>query len=213
MDELAFLNLLFRKFVPAIATGLDRTFNLVGRIQRGSKPAKSDFVGASGVPATRPAEIREPPTTLSPSTQRVEIGGARPAGTMSPTASTPSSPGSSSGSARAATGKPDISPERPVEDDERQEDGLDWAGSLAHAAASSAHIGNVIAMIRAGWLVPETERLATIMAALDAMEAFHARTDNAIAPVLAAMDETQLVDFFGDFDADLPIELPELDPA
>ena len=51
------------------------------------------------------------------------------------------------------------------------------------------------------------------VAALDAMEAFHARTDNAIAPVLAAMDETQLVDFFGDFDADLPIELPELDPA
>ena len=210
MDELAFLNLLFRKFVPVIATGLDRTFNLVGRIQRGSKPAKSDFVGAGGVPATRLPEIQEPPTTLSAGTQHVEIEGARPAGTMSPTASTSSSPGSSSDSARAAAGIPDA-PQ--VEDGERQEDGLAWAGSLAHAAAASAHIGNVIAMIRAGWLVPETEQLATIMAALDAMEAFHARTDNAIAPVLAAMDETQLVDLFDDFDTDLPIELPELDPA
>lgn len=95
--------------------------------------------------------------------------------------------------------------------DLRQEDDLDWAGSLAHAAASSAHIGNILAMIRAGWLIPDAEQLAGVSIALDAMDAFHARTDNAIAPLLASMDEDQLVDFFDDFDADLPPDLPELD--
>ncbi len=68
-------------------------------------------------------------------------------------------------------------------------------------------------MVRAGWLIPDAEQLADITAALDAMEAFHTRTDSVIAPVLAAMDEDQQADFFGDFDADLPADLPELDGA
>ncbi len=214
MNEFVVLNLILRRIVPAVATGLDRTFRFVGGVQRGSTPAKNDFVGAGGVPATRSVEIRESQATISPNVQRVESESSAHAGTTtSPTASIPSLPESDGDSTGLVASKSYVLPERQGEDNERQEDDLDWAGSLAHAAASSAHIGNILAMVRAGWLIPDAEQLADITAALDAMEAFHARTDSVIAPVLAAMDEDQQADFFGDFDADLPADLTELDGA
>lgn len=212
MNEFVVLNLILRRIVPAVATGLDRTFRFVGGFQRGATPAKNDFVGAGGVPATRSVEIRESQAALSPNVQRVETESAAHAGTTTPpTASIPSLPESDDDSTGVVASESYVLPERQSEDNERQEDDLDWAGSLAHAAASSAHIGNILAMIRAGWLIPDAEQLARVSIALDAMDAFHARTDSAIAPVLAAMDEDQLVDFFDDFDADLPPDLPELD--
>lgn len=212
MNEFVVLSLILRRIVPAVATGLDRTFRLVGGVKLGATPAKNNLVGAGGVPATRSPEIRETPAVQSPSTQRVETESAvRTGKTTLPAVSTPSPQRSSGGSACIAASESHVLPEHQGEDNERQEDDLDWAGSLAHAAASSAHIGNILAMIRAGWLIPDAEQLAGVSIALHALDAFHARTDTAIAPVLAAMDEDQLVDFFDDFDADLPPELPELD--
>ncbi len=49
MNEFVVLNLVLRKVVPVVATGLDRTFRLVGRVQRSSKPEKNDLTGAGGV--------------------------------------------------------------------------------------------------------------------------------------------------------------------
>lgn len=212
MNEFVVLNLILRRIVPAVVTGLDRTFRLVGGLRLGATPAKNDAVGADGVSATISVGIRDPQATLSQSAQRVETERATHAGkTTPPAVSTPSSQGLSGDSAGFAASESDVLREHQGEDNERQEDDLDWAGSLAHAAASSAHIGNILAMIRAGWLIPDAEQLAGVSIALDAMDAFHARTDSAIAPLLAAMDEDQLVNFFDDFDADLPPDLPELD--
>lgn len=94
---------------------------------------------------------------------------------------------------------------------EQLPDELDWAGSLPHAAVASAHLGHVLALVRSGWLVPDESRLADVSAALDAMEAFQNRTASVIAPVLHAMTDDQRVEFFGDFDADFPPELPDLE--
>lgn len=213
MNEFAVLSVVLRKVVPVVATGLDRTFRLVGSMQRSSTAARSDVAGAGGVPAARTIEIPGAQTVRPPVTQSAEpMASLRPDTTIAAAAPSPS--GAASDAAAVIAIEQRIEPEHQGEEDDlRQEDDLDWAGSLAHAAAASLHIGNVLAMVRAGWLIPDAEQLAGITAALDAMEAFHARTDMAVAPVLAAMDEGQQADFFGDFDADLPIDLPELDGA
>lgn len=212
MNEFVVVNLILRRIVPAVAAGLDRTFRLVGAVKLGAPPTKHDLMGAGGVPATRSVEIRETQATKSSSTQLVKMESEARAGTTtSLTAPTPSSPAAADDSADVVKSWSYVLFEHQGEANERQEDDLDWAGSLAHAAASSAHIGNILAMIRAGWLIPDAEQLAGVSLVLDAMDAFHARTDTAIAPILAAMDEDQLVDFFDDFGADLPPDLPELD--
>lgn len=213
MNEFVVLNLVLRKVVPVVATGLDRTFRLVGRIQRSSKPERNDLTGAGGIPATRAIAIPGVQARQASATQNVEPDDGLRAHTAN-SASTPASSGVASDAAAVVVAERYAVPEHQGNDgDLRQEDDLDWAGSLAHAAAASLHIGNILAMVRAGWLIPDAEQLAGITAALDAMETFHARTDSVIAPVLAAMDEDQQADFFGDFDADLPTDLPELDGA
>ncbi|MCI1728235.1 MAG: hypothetical protein LKM32_02135 [Chiayiivirga sp.] len=90
-------------------------------------------------------------------------------------------------------------------------DELDWAGSLNHAAVASLHLSQVLAMVRAGWLVSERDHLDEVCAAFDAMEAFRDRTVSAIAPVVAAMTDEQRAEFFADFGAGLPPELPDLE--
>ncbi|MDL1869079.1 hypothetical protein FBQ98_06585 [Gammaproteobacteria bacterium PRO6] len=213
MNEFVVLNLVLRKVVPVVATGLDRTFRLVGRVQRSSKPEKNDLTGAGGVPAMRTIAIPRAQARQASATQNAEPDDGLRADATSPR-SAPSSSGVANETAAIVVAECYATPEHQGDDgDLRQEDDLDWAGSLAHAAAASLHIGNILAMVRAGWLIPDAEQLADITAALDAMEAFHTRTDSVIAPVLAAMDEDQQADFFGDFDADLPADLPELDGA
>ena len=86
-------------------------------------------------------------------------------------------------------------------------DDLDWAGSLSHAAVASQHLANVLAMVRAGWLAIEHDRLQDASPALDAMEAFQSRTAIALAPILEQMTEAQHAEFFADFGADFPPEL------
>jgi hypothetical protein len=85
------------------------------------------------------------------------------------------------------------------------------AGSLNHAAVASLHLSQVLAMVRAGWLVSERDHLDEVCAAFDAMEAFRDRTVSAIAPVVAAMTDEQRAEFFADFGAGLPPELPDLE--
>ena len=212
MNELALVNLVLRKVVPIVVTGLNRAFLLVSSMQRSSKPGRSDLAGASGVPATRAVDIPGAQARQASAALNAEPNDGLRVHTANP-ASAPSSSGVASDAAAVAVIEHYAELEHQGEDNERQKDDLDWAGSLAHAAASSAHIGNILAMIRAGWLIPDAEQLAGVSIALDAMDAFHARTDSAIAPLLAAMDEDQLVNFFDDFDADLPPDLPELDGA
>ena len=91
------------------------------------------------------------------------------------------------------------------------EDELDWAGSLSHAVVAGTHLAQALAMVRAGWLVPDESHLADVLIALDAMEAFQERTECAIAPLLGAMTEAQQAEFFGDFGSDFPPELPGLE--
>lgn len=96
---------------------------------------------------------------------------------------------------------------------DRQPDELDWAGSLNHAAVASLHLGGVLAMVRAGWLVPDETHLADVSAALDAMEAFHVRTDDVIARVLATLPPEQQAEFFDGFGEGFPPELPGLEDS
>ncbi|MBD8526224.1 hypothetical protein [Pseudomarimonas arenosa] len=91
-----------------------------------------------------------------------------------------------------------------------QSDELDWAGSLSHAAVASSHLGSVVEMIHAGWLVSDESRVLEVAAELEAIQAFQERTDIALAPFLQAMTEQQQVDFFGDFQADFPPDFPDL---
>jgi hypothetical protein len=93
------------------------------------------------------------------------------------------------------------------EPEQFEPDDLDWAGSLSHAAVASQHLANVLAMVRAGWLAIEHDRLQDASPALDAMEAFQSRTAIALAPILEQMTEAQYAEFFADFDADFPPEL------
>jgi hypothetical protein len=86
-------------------------------------------------------------------------------------------------------------------------DDLEWAGSLSHAAVASQHLANVLAMVRAGWLAIEHDRLQDASPVLDAMEAFQSRTAIALAPILEQMSEAQHAEFFADFGADFPAEL------
>lgn len=117
-----------------------------------------------------------------------------------------------------------IAPDSPIEsspvtptmesvDEQRPLDELDWAGSLSHAAVAGLHLHQVLAMVRAGWLVPDESRMAEVATALDAMEAFQDRTNSAIAPLLEVMSGDQNAEFFADFESDFPPELPELDEA
>ena len=95
--------------------------------------------------------------------------------------------------------------------DEQQSDSspddLDWAGSLSHAAVAATHLSNVLAMVRAGWIVVAHERLQDASPALDAIEAFQTRTVLALAPCLEQMTEAQHAEFFSDFGADFPTHL------
>ena len=93
------------------------------------------------------------------------------------------------------------------EPEQFEPDDLDWAGSLSHAAVASQHLANLLAMVRAGWLAIEHDRLQDASPALDAMEAFQSRTAIALAPILEQMTEAQHAEFFADFDADFPPEL------
>jgi hypothetical protein len=90
-------------------------------------------------------------------------------------------------------------------------DELDWAGSINHAVVASLHMRQVLAMVRAGWLVADEARLAEVGATLDALEAFQDRTEAAVAPLLSAMTEAQRIEFFEDFWAEFPIEHRELE--
>lgn len=90
-------------------------------------------------------------------------------------------------------------------------DELDWAGSLNHAAVSSLHLGNALAMVRAGWLVPDENHWDDVIAALAAMDSFQARTDDVIGRVLSTMTEQQHVDFFEGFGDGFPTEPPDTD--
>ena len=86
-------------------------------------------------------------------------------------------------------------------------DDLDWAGSLSHAAVASQHLSNVLAMVRAGWIILQQERVQDASPAFDAIEAFQIRTALALAPFLEQMTEAQHEEFFSDFDADFPTNL------
>jgi hypothetical protein len=68
-------------------------------------------------------------------------------------------------------------------------------------------------MVRAGWLVPDETHLEDVGAALDAMEAFHIRTDDVIARVLATLPPEQQAEFFDGFDEGFPPELPGLEDS
>ncbi len=94
---------------------------------------------------------------------------------------------------------------------EHEPDELDWAGSLSHAAVASLHLGNILDLVRAGWLIPDDTHVADVGAALDAMEAFQDRTAAAVAPLLDAMTNDQRAEFFADFGDDFPRDLPNLD--
>ena len=109
-------------------------------------------------------------------------------------------PPSASNQAKPATSVPDA--------EQVEMDDLDWAGSLSHAAVASQHLSNLLAMVRAGWIVVEHERLKDVSPALDAIEVFQNRTALALAPLLEQMTEAQHAEFFSDFDADFP---PNLD--
>lgn len=211
MDEFVLLGRLLRSAALVAAAGMDRVFRLAGCIKFNSKPAVKDFAGATGVPATNPMRAWEP-QPLAPSVVQHEEPMSAPAPDSSAQnafAPPPHNPASASTGFEAGSGS--AQPEHSEEGDQRQEDDLDWAGSLPHAAVASLHIGSVLTLIRAGWLVADELRLAEVSSLLDAMEAFQDRTANAIAPVLDAMTDEQHADFFSDFGADFPPELPGLD--
>lgn len=90
---------------------------------------------------------------------------------------------------------------------EHEPDELDWAGSLSHAAVASLHLGNILDLVRAGWLIPDDTHVADVGAA----EAFQDRTAAAVAPLLDAMTNDQRAEFFADFGDDFPRDLPNLD--
>ena len=90
-------------------------------------------------------------------------------------------------------------------------DELDWAGSLPHAAVSSLHLEQVVAMVRAGWLIPSREHATEVSKTLHIMAKFQDRTAVAIAPLLSTLSEEQSAEFFDDFMDVLPLELPQLE--
>lgn len=208
MDEFVLLNRLLRSAVPVVAAGMDRVFRVAGRVRFNSKPAAKDFAGAVGVPATNPMRAWEPQPLSSSVVQQEEPMSVPAPDSAAQNASAPPPHSASTG---FEAGRGNAPPEHPEEGDQRQGDDLDWASSLPHAAVASLHIGSVLALVRAGWLVADELRLAEVSSVLDAMEAFQDRTANAIAPVLDTMTDEQRADFFSDFGADFPPELPDLD--
>lgn len=152
--------------------------------------------GAAGVPASAAIPAHRPasmPTAKHASMPTVVTQPPAP----SPTIATAPTPPPISGEGQ---------PEQPPDE-------LDWAGSLNHAAVASLHLGGVLAMVRAGWLVPDETHLADVGAALDAMEAFHVRTDDVIARVLATLPPEQQAEFFDGFGEGFPPELPGLEDS
>lgn len=91
---------------------------------------------------------------------------------------------------------------------EHEPDELDWAGSLSHAGLTALHLDNVLSMVQNGWLMPGPDRAAAVAPALAALEAFHARTCTAIAPMLDQMTDEQRAEFFADDGPDFPPQLP-----
>ena len=177
------------RLLIAITTGLIAIFIAISErlmATAGQKTAKAANLGAvgaaGGVPAA--AAIRPVPTPPTAPTTPVPI--------------------------RPPTVAPVPLPASAIEG-EHEPDELDWAGSLSHAAVASLHLGNVLDLVRAGWLIPDEAHVADVGAALDAMEAFQDRTTAAVAPLLDAMTDDQRAEFFADFGDDFPHDLPNLD--
>jgi hypothetical protein len=196
------------RFIVLIGRGLVAVASILGTMAiRGGERIKTWQQGRmQGRPQTAPGQPARPsagvPANAMPARQHVGMLAVSPAPVVS--MATPAVPLAPISETSISTSAPPTTPENPPDE-------LDWAGSLSHAAVASLHLGQVLAMVRAGWLIPDESRLADVSAALDAMEAFQDRTASAIAPVLDAMTDEQRAEFFEDFGADFPPELPGLD--
>ena len=181
------------RLLIAITTGLIAIFIAISErlmAAAGQKTAKAANLGAVGAAAGVPA-----------------AAAVQPAPAPAPTPPTaPATP--------APITPPAVAPAPPPASEievEHEPDELDWAGSLSHAAVASLHLGNILDLVRAGWLIPDDTHVADVGAALDAMEAFQDRTAAAVAPLLDAMTNDQRAEFFADFGDDFPRDLPDLD--
>lgn len=152
-------------------------------------PINSTSKGATGVPATVLASVA--PTPLAHMDAPTSIATPATSPLVSPAISI---------ALQAVSNEP-----------EAPSNELDWAGSLNHAAVAGLHLSNALAMVRAGWLIPNEAYSANVSAALDTMEIFMDRTMAAVAPVLAVMSDDQRAGFFADFGADFPPDLPNLE--
>lgn len=179
------------RLLIAITTGLIAIFIAISErlmAAAGQKTAKAANLGAvgaaAGVPAAAAVQPAPAPTPLT--------APATPAPIRPPTVVPVPLPA-------------------PAIEGEHEPNELDWAGSLSHAAVASLHLGNVLDLVRAGWLIPDDAHVADVGAALDAMEAFQDRTATAVAPLLDTMTDDQRAEFFADFGDDFPRDLPDLD--
>ncbi len=177
------------RLLIAITTGLIAIFIAISErlmAAAGQKTAKAANLGAVGAAAGVPAAAAVQPAPA-------------PTPPTAPAMPAPITP-------------PTVAPAPlPASTIEHEPDERDWAGSLSHAAVASLHLGNVLDLVRAGWLIPDDTHVADVGAALDAMEAFQDRTTAAVAPLLDAMTDDQRAEFFADFGDDFPHDLPNLD--
>lgn len=191
IDNLA---LLLIRAVTAIFTGLMAIFILfserfMAAVRKATgKPASSAPVvkTPTGVPAGVPAHVT-PPT--APAAAAV-VAPVSPTAVSEPLPVAAPAPAPAAAVATPAI-DPDLAPGEP--------DDLDWAGSLNHAAAAAALIGDVLDQLEAGRFVIPTEHEAQLLPLAERLAAFEDRTRSTLAPLIDGMNELEQQDFMADF--------------
>jgi len=188
------------RLVMAIFTGLMAFFLLFTEkfmelVKKATgKPASSAPVvkTPTGVSAGVPARVT-PPTAPAPAAAAV-VAPVSPTAVSEPLPVAAPAPAPAAPAAVATPAiDPDLAPGEP--------DDLDWAGSLNHAAAAAALLGEVLDALESGGLAIQPEHSATITPLAERLAAFQERTDGALGPLLGQMSEMELQDFMADFAA------------
>ena len=175
------------RFIMAIVTGLMALFLLfsekvMGMVKKATKQADNATTVVrtpAGVRAPVPAQVQPSPP---PATDRQPLVTEVPASVR-----------------MAQTAAP--APAEPEPEPAGEPDELDWAGSLNHAAAAAALLGEVLDALESGGLAIQPEHAATITPLAERLAAFQERTDGALGPLLGQMSEIELQDFMADFAA------------
>lgn len=186
------------RLVMAIFTGLMAFFLLFTEkfmelVKKATgKPASSAPVvkTPTGVSAGVPARVT-PPTAPAPAAAAV-VAPVSPTAVSEPLPVAAPAPAPAAPAAVATPAiDPDLAPGEP--------DDLDWAGSLNHAAAAAALIGDVLDQLEAGRFVIPTEHEAQLLPLAERLAAFEDRTRSTLAPLIDGMNELEQQDFMADF--------------